>query len=160
MKRIVIATLLISCLSLSACKTTNGVHEIKDDSGKIGNLKENSLEYFNSVVKNKIYFSTNKDDLTAEAVSTLLAQASWLNSNHKYKATIEGHCDERGTREFNLALGERRANMTKRELVKNGVDRKRLKTISYGKERPEVEGSSEEVWSMNRRVFTLLQDAE
>ena len=160
MKRIVITTLLISCLSLSACKTTNGVHGEKDDSGKIGNLKENSPEYFNSIVKNKIYFSTNKDDLTSEAISTLSAQASWLNANHKYKATIEGHCDERGTREFNLALGERRANMTKRELVKNGVECKRLKTISYGKERPEVDGSNEAVWAMNRRAVTALNDSE
>ena len=160
MKRIVITTLLISCLSLSACKTTNGVHGKKDESGKMGNLKENSPEYFNSVVKNKIYFSTNKHDLTSEAVSTLSAQASWLNTNHRYKATIEGHCDERGTREFNLALGERRANMTKRELVKNGVECKRLKTISYGKERPEVDGSNEESWAMNRRAVTILEDSE
>ena len=160
MKRWVIAGLLISSLSLSACKTTNGIHKKQDSSGNLSGFKENSPEYFNNVVKNKIYFSTNQYDLTSEAVSTLSAQAEWLNKHTKYKATIEGHCDERGTREYNLALGERRANMAKRELVKDGVEAKRLKTISYGKERPEVDGSHEESWAMNRRAITVLDDSE
>jgi len=160
MIRIAICALLVSCLSFTACKTTNGIHGSKNDSGKMGSLREDSPEYFNSVIRNKVYFATNQDVLNQEAASTLSAQASWLKTNHRYKATIEGHCDERGTREFNLALGERRANMAKRELVKNGVECKRLKTISYGKERPEVDGSNEEAWAMNRRAVTLLDDTE
>jgi peptidoglycan-associated lipoprotein len=156
MKRYLIAGLLASCLSLSACKTTGGMkHHGK---GELGDMNENSVGYFCNVIKNKVYFSTNKDDLNSESVTTLDNQASWLNKNTRYKATIEGHCDERGTREYNLALGERRANMVKRELVKNGVNHTRLTTVSFGKERPEANGSTEEAWAMNRRAVTVLEE--
>ena len=88
---------------------------------------------------------------------TLAKQAEWLKQYTNYPITIEGHCDERGTREYNLALGERRANAVRQYLVAQGVPAARLKTISYGKERPEVVGSDEGAWARNRVAITALQ---
>ena len=156
MKRVLITGLLFSSLFLSACKTTNGIkrncHEKKDST--IGSYKEDSIEYFNEVIKNKVYFATDRDELTEDALATTASQAAWL-VKHRHNATIQGHCDERGTREYNLALGERRANNVKRKLVEHGVSHSKIKTVSYGKERPEVEGSTEEAYALNRRAVTI-----
>lgn len=155
MKRILIAGFLFSCLSLSACKTTNGVKKGEENvSTTSGSCREDSVQYFNDVVKNKVYFATDRDSLNDEALMIVKNQADWLKK-YGYGATVEGHCDERGTREYNLALGERRANNVKRELGKNGVDCSTIRTVSYGKERPEVMGSNEEAYAMNRRAVTI-----
>jgi peptidoglycan-associated lipoprotein len=157
MKRVLLTGLLFSSLFLSACKTTNGIKRNCDDKNidsTVGSYKEDSIQYFNDVIKNKVYFATDRDSLTEDAMMTVSSQAEWLKK-HRHGATIEGHCDERGTREYNLALGERRANNVKRKLVEQGVSFNRIKTISYGKERPEVEGSNEEAYSMNRRAVTI-----
>jgi len=161
MKRVLIAGFLISCMSLTACKTTNGIKKGETDlnGSTSSSYKENSTQYFNEVIKNKVYFATDRDSLTDEAIATLGSQAEWLKKYNRH-ATIEGHCDERGTREYNIALGERRANNVKRELVKNGVECGKIKTVSYGKERPEVEGSDENAWAMNRRGVTVVDSAE
>lgn len=161
MKRSLFFTLILAAsLGLSACQTSNGRY----DSNKSGyhpshSIDENSKEYFNEVVHNKIYFSTNDDSLDHENRHIAHTQADWMNKecNRRYCAVIEGHCDERGTREHNLALGERRAHEVKRTLVACGVDGNRLNTVSYGKERPEVEGSNENAWAMNRRAVTILE---
>ena len=84
-------------------------------------------------------------------------QAAWLGQYGNYAITVEGHCDERGTREYNLALGERRANAVRNYLVAQGVDPNRIQTISYGKERPEIADSNELAWAQNRRGVTVLQ---
>jgi peptidoglycan-associated lipoprotein len=103
-----------------------------------------------------IHFDTDKYDIASEAQSILSAQARWLVAHPNVSATIEGHCDERGTREYNLALGERRANAAKNFLVSAGVSASRLSVISYGKERPVAEGSDEESWAQNRRAVTVV----
>jgi peptidoglycan-associated lipoprotein len=105
-----------------------------------------------------IYFDTDKSDLDPAATAALQKQAQWLLKYPNKKATIEGHCDERGTREYNLALGERRANAAKNYLVSIGVEPARLTTVSYGKERPVALGSDEASWAKNRRAVTVTID--
>lgn len=107
-------------------------------------------------VGDRVFFGTDRYDLSSEARSVLEGQANWLLQYPNITATIEGHADERGTREYNLALGERRANSVKNYLVALGVDPRRLTTISYGKERPAVVGSNESAWAQNRRSVTKV----
>jgi peptidoglycan-associated lipoprotein len=107
-------------------------------------------------VGDRVFFDTNSPVLSAEAQHTLDRQAAWLKQYAKVNVTVEGHCDERGTREFNLALGERRAAAAKKYLVGLGIPASRISTISYGKERPAVIGSDESSWSQNRRAVTVI----
>ena len=108
--------------------------------------------------KDTIYFDTDKFNVDAEDQVALGQQAQWLMRYPAKRATIEGHADERGTREYNLALGERRANAAKNYLVSLGVDAARLNTVSYGKERPVALGSDEASWARNRRAVTVTID--
>ena len=103
-----------------------------------------------------VYFGYDRYDLSAEARTSLQAQAAWLNDNPSVTITVEGHCDERGTREYNLALGDRRATSVKNYLVALGVNPSRVRTVSYGKERPMVTGSGETSWAQNRRGKTRV----
>lgn len=103
-----------------------------------------------------VYFGYDRYDLSSDARAGLQSQATWLVAHSSVKVTVEGHCDERGTREYNLALGDRRANSVKNYLVAFGVDPSRIHTISYGKERPAVTGTGESSWSMNRRGYTRV----
>lgn len=105
-----------------------------------------------------IYFDTDRYNIDPVDQQALSRQAQWLMRYPAKRATIEGHCDERGTREYNLALGERRANATKNYLVSLGVAASRLNTISYGKERPVALGSNEAAWAKNRRAVTVTID--
>ncbi|HUC12000.1 MAG TPA: peptidoglycan-associated lipoprotein Pal [Stellaceae bacterium] len=104
----------------------------------------------------RVFFAFDRSDISPEAQQTLQRQAEWLQRYPNVTATIEGHCDERGTREYNLALGERRANAAKQVLVAAGVSPSRLSTISYGKDRPVVPGSNEEAWAQNRVAITTV----
>ncbi|MBM3585859.1 MAG: peptidoglycan-associated lipoprotein Pal [Alphaproteobacteria bacterium] len=115
-----------------------------------------SQEDLNQNAGDRVFFGFDLYDLTAEAQETLRRQAEWMQTYGDVTVTVEGHCDERGTREYNLALGERRANAVKNFLVALGVDPARVATISYGKERPEVLGSDESAWAQNRRGVTLV----
>ncbi len=108
-------------------------------------------------VGDRVFFDLDKYDLKRKARRTLENQAAWLNKYPRTKIVIEGHCDERGTREYNLALGERRANAVKNYLVALGVNESRISTLSYGKERPVALGSNESAWAQNRRSVTLAQ---
>jgi peptidoglycan-associated lipoprotein len=110
-------------------------------------------------VGDRVFFDFDKSDIKSDAQQVLDRQAAWLKQYASTKVVIEGHCDERGTREYNLALGERRATAAKNYLVSKGIDAKRLQTISYGKERPAVLGSNEASWSQNRRAVTVVQEA-
>ena len=103
-----------------------------------------------------VYFGTDKSDLDTASRATLAAQARWMLANPSVKGSIEGHADERGTREYNLALGERRANSAKNFLIANGVPAARLTVISWGKERPAATGSDESAWAQNRRAVTVV----
>ncbi|MES2960998.1 MAG: peptidoglycan-associated lipoprotein Pal [Pseudomonadota bacterium] len=107
-------------------------------------------------VQDRVLFGYDSADLTDDAKKILDTQVSWLKSDAGIKITIEGHCDERGTREYNIALGEKRANAAKKYLTSNGVDAARIKIISYGKERPAFFGTSEEVLAKNRRAVTVV----
>lgn len=102
------------------------------------------------------YFGYDRYDLSSDARSALQSQAAWLQAHGSAKVTVEGHCDERGTREYNLALGDRRANSVKNYLVALGVDPSRIHTVSYGKERPAVTGTGATSWSQNRRGYTRV----
>lgn len=103
-----------------------------------------------------IYFGTDQSDVSADAQATLRAQARWLVANPNVRASVEGHADERGTREYNQALGERRAQAAKMFLMAQGVPENRLLTISWGKERPVATGSDESAWAQNRRAVTVV----
>jgi peptidoglycan-associated lipoprotein len=104
----------------------------------------------------RVFFAFDRSDITPEAQQILARQADWLRRYPNVTVTIEGHCDERGTREYNLALGERRAQAAKNVLVAMGIPAARISTISYGKERPAVVGSSEEAYAQNRRAVTTV----
>ena len=107
-------------------------------------------------IGDRVFFDFDKYDIRTDARVRLEAQAEWLKANPGVTVTIEGHCDERGTREYNLALGERRATAVKNFLIALGIDGNRISTISYGKERPDVLGSNEFAWSQNRRAVMVV----
>lgn len=110
--------------------------------------------------KHKVYFATEKFDLSEESKRVLRAQSTWLKSNPDVKIIIEGHCDERGTREYNLALGKKRADAVKQFLVTLGVSRDKIETTSYGKDKPEVEvtkDNKDEAYRLNRRSVTIIK---
>ncbi|MEE8611717.1 MAG: peptidoglycan-associated lipoprotein Pal [Sphingomonas aquatilis] len=113
-------------------------------------------DFRRSVTSNTVLFGTDQSDIDADARAILDSQAAWMQRYPNVRATIEGHCDERGTREYNLALGDRRANAAKNYLVAKGIDPSRLTTISYGKERPVALGSDEAAWAQNRRAVTVV----
>jgi peptidoglycan-associated lipoprotein len=104
----------------------------------------------------RVFFEFDRSDISPEAQQILTRQASWLQHYPNVSVTIEGHCDERGTREYNLALGERRAAAVKNVLVAAGIPASRISTISYGKERPIVVGSNEQAWAQNRVAITTV----
>ena len=107
-------------------------------------------------VTDRIFFATDSSVVDSEGQSALDNQAAWLKANTSVNITVEGHADERGTREYNIALGERRATAAKNYLVGQGVPAGRISTISYGKERPSVTGNDESAWSQNRRAVTVV----
>ncbi len=116
-----------------------------------------SQEDLTAQAGDRVFFGYDSSELDSSARATLEKQAAWLNQYANLNITVEGHCDERGTREYNLALGERRAQAVKNYLVSLGVSPSRVNTISYGKERPAVLGTGEEAWSRNRRGVTVVQ---
>lgn len=116
-----------------------------------------SQDDLNQTAGDRVFFGFDKYDLDDSAQSTLRKQGDWLKKYPSVNVIIEGHCDERGTREYNLALGERRANAAKNYLVALGIDASRLETVSYGKERPAVVGSDESAWSQNRRGVMVVK---
>jgi peptidoglycan-associated lipoprotein len=112
-------------------------------------------DFVASISSDRVFFDTDRYDIDAEDRATLQSQAQWLAKYPNNRVTIEGHCDERGTRDYNIALGERRANAAKNALVGLGVDPSRITTISYGKERPDALGSDEGSWARNRRAVSI-----
>lgn len=116
-----------------------------------------SVADFRQNVGDRVFFDTDASTVREDGRQTLNKQAEWLKKYTNYQITVEGHCDERGTREYNLALGERRANAARQYLIAQGIPAARLKTVSFGKERPDPVGSDEAAWSRNRRAVTALQ---
>jgi peptidoglycan-associated lipoprotein len=126
--------------------------------GKGGPAAPGSAREFSANVGDIVYFSTDSTDLSPEAQQTLAGQARWLQQYAKYTITIEGHADERGTREYNIALGARRAQSVRDFLARSGVSAARIRTISYGKERPVAVCNDISCWSQNRRAQTVLNN--
>lgn len=124
-------------------------------SGPSGPVKGSQEDFIASVSSDRILFDTDKYDVDADDMPILQSQAAWLQQNPAVRVTIEGHADERGTRDYNIALGERRANSAKNYLASLGIDSGRITTVSYGKERPAALGSDEGAWAQNRRAVTV-----
>ena len=139
---------VLAGIFLSACATKKVSNQMQGDvyTGK------DTVEYLASGVPDRVFFATNESVLTTASRETLRKQAAWLRKNSKVNVVLEGHADERGTREYNLALGQRRAESVAAYLLSNGVSRNQLKTISYGEERPAALGSNNASWAKNRRV--------
>ena len=138
-------------VALTACAT------VKKDTGKMqGDVYTgtDTVEYLATGVKDRVFFATNKSVLTTASRDTLRKQAAFMRKKKDLTFSIEGHADERGTREYNLALGERRANAAKDYLMTYGISGGRISVISYGKERPVNSGSDPLAWSQNRRAVT------
>ena len=143
---------LFSTLLISACSTAKKAAVDTTDDVYTGT---ETVKYLAKGVPDRVFFATNKSKLTTASRDTLRKQATWLRKNKDITITIEGHADERGTREYNLALGERRANSAKDYLMTYGVSGKRIAVISYGKERPINPASSPLAWAQNRRSVTV-----
>jgi len=149
--------ILAACLVLTACATKK---EVATDAIK-GQMQSDvytgtdTIEYLADGVPDRVFFATNETVLTTASRETLRAQAAWLRKNSSINVVLEGHADERGTREYNLALGERRANSAKDYLMTYGISSDRISVLSYGKERPVDAGSNPLAWSKNRRSVTV-----
>lgn len=117
-----------------------------------------SYEDFKASVSDRVFFALNSAAVHHEAKPVLAAQAEWLNKNPEADITLEGHCDERGTHDYNLALGDRRAHSVKKALMSMGVSESRISAVSYGKSRPADLGHNEAAWAKNRRVVTVIHD--
>ncbi len=162
MTRYLTIAALIAGLALTACTRPDrfgadgsGANGI--DQSSLGSASDpNSPAYFNQTIGDRVLFVVDQSNLTPEAMATLDGQAQWLIGHASYFAVIEGHADEQGTREYNIALGARRANAVRDYLVSRGVSPDRLRTISYGKERPIAVCSDESCYSQNRRAVTVV----
>ena len=170
MNKIILIGLAATALALGACgkKTppadvgpavtdpSGGTPTTADDNVDLVELPGMQADLVAKAGSDTVYFGTDKSDLDTASRATLAAQARWMLANPTVKGSIEGHADERGTREYNLALGERRANSAKNFLIASGVPAARLTVISWGKERPAAVGSDENAWAQNRRSVTVV----
>jgi peptidoglycan-associated lipoprotein len=162
------AFLLIAVLGLAACQNPDrfgaggpgdgtGAGAGGIQTGGLGDASDpRSVAYFNQTVGDRVLFAVDQSTLSDQARATLAGQAQWLNTNSDYAIIIEGHADEQGTREYNLALGARRASAVQDFLISQGVSASRMRTVSYGKERPVEVCSDESCFSRNRRAVTVL----
>ena len=143
------AAVIVAGLAIAGC-----AKQQVDQSG--ASAAPGSQQDFVVNVGDRVFFETDSTELTPQSRATLDKQAQWLNQYSRYAFTIEGHADERGTREYNIALGARRAQVTRDYLIARGVDGSRMRTISYGKERPVAVCNDISCWSQNRRAVTVL----
>jgi len=143
--------IMLASLVLTACATKKVQNQMQGDVY----TGTDTVKYLASGVADRVFFATNESVLTTASRDTLRKQAEWLRKNSKINVVLEGHADERGTREYNLALGERRANSAKDYLMTYGISANRISVISYGKERPVDSGSNPLAWSKNRRSVTV-----
>ena len=154
-KNLLAASCMLLVLSGCACKNKG----VAIDVGPQNQYSDaaGSPDLLGDGVSNRVHFAFDSSELDSESKETLSKQAEWLKNNSNVSVVIEGHCDERGTRDYNMALGERRANQAVKFLSHKGVEFTRLETISYGKERPAMLGDSDEAHKMNRRAVTVAK---
>src|ERR1700726_1461793 len=145
-----LAVALALALAAAACANT------ANTTAAIGSATPGSQQDFVGNVGDRVFFESDSTELTAQSVATLEKQAQWLQSYGQYSFTVEGHADERGTREYNIALGAKRAQTVRDYLASRGVSPQRIRTISYGKERPVAVCNDISCWSQNRRAVTVL----
>ena len=145
-----LTAVLALALSMGACANSLGASAIP------AAATPGSPQDFVVNVGDRVFFTNDQTDLNSQAIATLERQAQWLRSYPRYRFTIEGHADERGTREYNIALGARRAQNVRDFLVSRGIEASRIWTISYGKERPVAVCNDESCWSQNRRAVSVL----
>ncbi|WP_068073699.1 peptidoglycan-associated lipoprotein Pal [Novosphingobium lentum] len=160
------ATVIAGSLALAACGAkapkqlppepgTGSTTTTMPPAGPTAPVPGSQADFVASVASDTIHFDTDRFNIDTASMATLQSQAQWLGRYPAKRVTLEGHCDERGTRDYNIALGERRANSAKNYLVSLGVDAARITTVSYGKERPIALGSDEASWAQNRRAVTV-----
>ncbi len=154
-KNVFLAILLSLVLSACATQKTTETKQIEGQMQGDVYTGSDSVKYLADGVPDRVFFATNESILTTKSRDTLRKQAAWLRKNSAINVVVEGHADERGTREYNLALGERRANAAKDYLMTYGISANRISVISYGKERPVDSGSNPLAWSKNRRAVTV-----
>ena len=147
-----LAAVLVAGLALGAC--ANNPADNAQANGAMAT--PGSQQDFVVNVGDRVFFESDQTDLSPQAIATLEKQAQWLQTYNRYAFTIEGHADERGTREYNIALGARRAQAVRSFLASRGIDASRMRTISYGKERPVAVCNDISCWSQNRRAVTVL----
>jgi peptidoglycan-associated lipoprotein len=147
-----LATALVVAIGLAACANNPTGQQV----GAAGNVVPGSAEEFVVNVGDRVFFETDSTELTTQARLTLDKQAQWLQHYNRYSFTVEGHADERGTREYNIALSARRSQVVRDYLVSRGIDGNRMRTIAYGKERPVAVCNDISCWSQNRRSVTVL----
>ena len=148
-----LAAVLVVALSMGACANKN---PLGADGAMASAATPGSQQDFVVNVGDRVFFESDQTELSPQAIATLEKQARWLQSYNRYAFTIEGHADERGTREYNLALGDRRANAVRNYLTALGIDQERILTISYGEERPADPGNNDSAWAQNRRAVTTV----
>jgi len=148
-----VAVIIVAALAMAGCAKT------ADQNLAGGAAAPGSQQDFVVNVGDRVFFETDSSELTDQARATLDKQAQWLNNYNRYSFTVEGHADERGTREYNIALGARRAETVRQYLVSRGIAGQRMRTISYGKERPVALCNDISCWSQNRRVVTVLDQS-
>ncbi len=148
------AALVMGALAIAAC-----AKQQPDQSAMAGAATPGSQQDFVVNVGDRVFFDTDSSELSPQARATLDKQAQWLNNYNRSAFTIEGHADERGTREYNIALGARRAQTVREYLISRGVQAQRIRTISYGKERPVAVCNDISCWSQNRRAVTVLNQS-
>ena len=146
-----LAGFIVAAIAIAGCAK----HE-PDQTAMAGAAAPGSQQDFVVNVGDRVFFETDSSELTPQARATLDKQAQWLNLYNRYSFTIEGHADERGTREYNIALGARRAQSVRTFMASKGIDPSRMRTISYGKERPVAVCNDISCWSQNRRAVTVL----
>lgn len=156
MRPAIIVGLLTAALAVSGCSSSSdSAQNARPNalaSAGSATVDPSSVEYFRVSVGDTVYFSTDQTDLSGQAQAVLDRQAAWLQQNPSVRVRIEGHADERGTREYNLALGARRANAVQSYLASKGVDRSRIEAVTYGRERPIETCAQEACWAQNRRA--------
>ncbi len=163
--------LVLAALALAACNNprtggtfggggTDGFGGFNDggiQSGMLGDPNDpNSVAHFQQRIGDRVFFTTDSSSLSEDGRATLNAQARWLSANPQFAILIEGHADERGTREYNVSLGERRANTVMQYLIAQGISAGRMRTVSYGKERPVEACPEQRCWDINRRAVTVV----